>query len=318
MQSFLAMKCFSTATVLLVASVASIVSMTSAQKMGFGGAVMNVEDFEKFDAMSDMDRIMELTKNAWPECTKGRLSNAYRCEDKINRDLAEMNLSFPVETVILWTRHSRHPTAHALVIPIDDDGMCIGKHGDGRLFYEFHWCVDDLTPVTDKDAIDRSRKLLQPSTWSKMTCAGKQVQCDVDDNDLRDARDHVLDEMGGDFDIACSTQDGINKYRAAKAAGPVVKAGCNELPAFNCTGLSGVDTCKMIHEMVPYPNRAGKRMECFLQYRPGSPKHEEIQRELIGRGYPVKNKVIIYAKYSSKKVLSTPVMTGPNSSIGSE
>mmetsp|Transcript_20337 Transcript_20337/g.40316 ORF Transcript_20337/g.40316 Transcript_20337/m.40316 type:complete len:111 (-) Transcript_20337:310-642(-) len=82
-------------------------------------------------------------------------------------------------------------------------------------------------------------------------------------------------------------------------------------------GLSGIDTCKMIKEMVPYPNKKGKNMECFLQYLPNSPKRGEIQRDLAGAGHNTKDKVIIYAVYETNRVIATPQMNGPNSEIGS-
>mmetsp|Transcript_1901 Transcript_1901/g.4028 ORF Transcript_1901/g.4028 Transcript_1901/m.4028 type:complete len:443 (+) Transcript_1901:121-1449(+) len=423
--------------------------VASAQNMGFGGQIMNQEDFNKFDAMSELERLVALTKNQWPECLHG---DANECENLIKAELDSMDLSFPVQTVIIYTRNKNSPTAHAWVVPIDDNGMCIGKHKDGRIFYEYEWCVDEEEPLTDAAAIKESKKLIKPSKWAKIACERKKdLECDYDepnepgtggnsngnsgdgtdtetdtapsddgsgggdngdDSDngtdtvttvtevsepsddgsgggnnnnnngingdgnpnssieinngnggsgenngsqgtgnsnsnaggnngngkgnsnkdkrrllsqieyvsgLKEWRQNILDDVGvgGDFEPVCSTYDGIQKILEVRANGPIVNKGCQRLPAINCLGLSGIDTCKMIKEMVPYPNKKGKNMECFLQYLPNSPKRGEIQRDLAGAGHNTKDKVIIYAVYETNRVIATPQMNGPNSEIGS-
>ncbi len=77
-----------------------------------------------------------------------------------------------------------------------------------------------------------------------------------------------------------------------------------------------MDACKLIKELVPYPNVDGKNMECFLQYQPDSPKKKEIERDLVSIKQPPKTKVVIYAKKETNKVISVPKMTGPNAKIG--
>eukprot|EP00569_Conticribra_weissflogii_P011568 CAMPEP_0171385752 /NCGR_PEP_ID=MMETSP0879-20121228/39143_1 /TAXON_ID=67004 /ORGANISM="Thalassiosira weissflogii, Strain CCMP1336" /LENGTH=519 /DNA_ID=CAMNT_0011898055 /DNA_START=41 /DNA_END=1600 /DNA_ORIENTATION=+ len=500
--------------------------VASAQNMGFGGQIMNQEDFNKFDAMSELERLVALTKNQWPECLHG---DANECENLIKAELDSMDLSFPVQTVIIYTRNKNSPTAHAWVVPIDDNGMCIGKHKDGRIFYEYEWCVDEEEPLTDAAAIKESKKLIKPSKWAKIACERKKdLECDYDepnepgtggnsngnsgdgtgtetdtapsddgsgggdngddsdtetdtapsddgsgggdsgdDSDsnadsvttvtevsepsddgsgggnnnnnngingdgnpnssnginngnggsgenngsqgtgnsnsnaggnngggnsgggnnnnnngingdgnpnssieinngnggsgenngsqgtgnsnsnaggnngngdgnsnkdkrrllsqieyvsgLKEWRQNILDDVGvgGDFEPVCSTYDGIQKILEVRANGPIVNKGCQRLPAINCLGLSGIDTCKMIKEMVPYPNKKGKNMECFLQYLPNSPKRGEIQRDLAGAGHNTKDKVVIYAVYETNRVIATPQMNGPNSEIGS-
>jgi len=153
--------------------------VASAQNMGFGGQIMNQEDFNKFDAMSELERLVALTKNQWPECIHG---DANECENLIKAELDSMDLSFPVQTVIIYTRNKNSPTAHAWVVPIDDNGMCIGKHKDGRIFYEYEWCVDEEEPLTDAAAIKESKKLIKPSKWAKIACERKKdLECDYDE-----------------------------------------------------------------------------------------------------------------------------------------
>lgn len=74
----------------------------------------------------------------------------------------------------------------------------------------------------------------------------------------------------------------------------------------------------MIKEMVPYPNKNGKNMECYLQYLPDSPKKAEIERDLIEINQPPRNKVVIYAKLETNRVISIPRMTGPDARIGAQ
>ncbi len=232
-------------------AIALLASTASAQKMGFFGNVMDEGAFDKFEGMNNMQRVMEVTKLAWPECLKGELNNAKACEAMIDKELAAMNLSFDVYTIILYTRTFDCPTAHAWVIPIDDDGMCVGKYRDGRLFYEYEWCVEEEKPLTDETAIERSQELIQPSKWTKMIAANKNVECkDVDgDGDLDAWHNKAMKVMGGDFQIACSDYE---TYLAKKAeieqSPPAVTVGCHRLPEFNCKGE--LLTCRLCRSWV--------------------------------------------------------------------
>mmetsp|Transcript_21553 Transcript_21553/g.43719 ORF Transcript_21553/g.43719 Transcript_21553/m.43719 type:complete len:315 (-) Transcript_21553:611-1555(-) len=299
----------------------SLAPTAYAQNMGFAGSIMNQGEFEKFEGMNAVDRIMEVTKLMWDECLKGQYKDANACEDLIDQELAAMNLSFPVDTVIIYTRTPESPTSNAWVIPMDENSMCVGKYGDGRLFYEFDWCVEEEKSMSSEDSIEKSRELIKPSKWTKMIAANKNVECiDVDgDGDLDAWHNKAMKVMGGDFEIACSEIDAYEqKVKKAKEEGSIVHKGCQKLPEINCLGLSGVDACRMIKEMVPYPNKNGKNMECFLQYLPESPKKKEIERDLVSIKQPPKTKVVIYAKKETNKVISVPRMTGPNAKIGAK
>mmetsp|Transcript_26957 Transcript_26957/g.56602 ORF Transcript_26957/g.56602 Transcript_26957/m.56602 type:complete len:316 (+) Transcript_26957:128-1075(+) len=291
-------------------------------KQGFAGNVLaDHNEFKQFEGMNAVDRMMAVTKLAWNECMSGEYNDANACENLIDQELAAMNLSFPVDTVIIYTRTPESPTSNAWVIPMDENSMCVGKYGDGRLFYEFDWCVEEEKSMSSEDSIEKSRELIKPSKWTKMIAANKNVECiDVDgDGDLDAWHNKAMKVMGGDFEIACSEIDAYEqKVKKAKEEGSIVHKGCQKLPEINCLGLSGVDACRMIKEMVPYPNKNGKNMECFLQYLPDSPKKAEIERDLIKINEPPRNKVVIYAKLETNRVISIPRMTGPDARIGAQ
>lgn len=83
-------------------------------------------------------------------------------------------------------------------------------------------------------------------------------------------------------------------------------------------GLSGVDACKLIKDfIIPYPNTDGKNIECWLSYKPGSPKLAQIVEDLTANNMPPPTKVKIYAMWNTKKVYETPLMHGPRSALGS-
>ncbi len=65
-----------------------------------------------------------------------------------------------------------------------------------------------------------------------------KLDCDYygDHPELEEWHQNAHDYMGGDFENACSTADGIAKFEAAKAAGPVVVAGCQQIPPIDCGG----------------------------------------------------------------------------------
>jgi len=280
---------------------------------------MDKASFNEFEGMNDMQRVMEVTKLAWPECLKGELNNAKKCEAMIDKELAAMNLSFDVYTIILYTRTYDCPTSHAWVIPIDDDGMCLGKYRDGRLFYEYEWCVKEEKPLTDEKKIAKSQELIQPSKWTKMIAANKNVECvDIDgDGDLDAWHNKAMKLMGGDFQVACSDYETYLQRKAEiENSEPVVTVGCNRLPEFNCKGLSGVDACKLIKQMVPYPNVDGKNIECFLQFLPDSSMHDQMNRDLTEIGEDPKTRVIILAKKETDQVIATPLMKGPGAKLG--
>mmetsp|Transcript_415 Transcript_415/g.844 ORF Transcript_415/g.844 Transcript_415/m.844 type:complete len:311 (-) Transcript_415:163-1095(-) len=298
---------------------ALLASTATAEKMGFAGSVMDKAAFDNFEGMTDMQRVMEVTKLAWPECLKGELNNAKACEAMIDKELAAMDLSFDVYTIILYTRTFDCPTAHAWVIPIDDDGMCVGKYRDGRLFYEYEWCVEDEVVMTDPEAIKKSQDLIQPSTWTKKIASNRNIDCvDVDqDGDLDAWHKKALKMMGGDFEVACSDYETyLEKKAEIESVGPIVHTGCQRLPEFNCKGLSGVDTCKLIKQMVPYPNTDGKNIECFLQFLPDSAMQDQMTRDLIEIGEEPKTRVIILAKKETEQVIATPLMKGPGAVLG--
>mmetsp|Transcript_26956 Transcript_26956/g.56600 ORF Transcript_26956/g.56600 Transcript_26956/m.56600 type:complete len:313 (+) Transcript_26956:48-986(+) len=307
---------------LAIAVALFVAPVVDAQKQGFAGTIAkDHNDFKKFESMSEADRMMEVTKIAWPECMTGALNDAQACEKHINEELAAMNLSSPVEALVIYTRTPESPTSNAWVIPMDENSMCVGKYGDGRLFYEFDWCVEEEKSMSSEDSIEKSRELIKPSKWTKMIAANKNVECiDVDgDGDLDAWHNKAMKVMGGDFEIACSEIDAYEqKVKKAKEEGSIVHKGCQKLPEINCLGLSGVDACRMIKEMVPYPNKNGKNMECFLQYLPDSPKKAEIERDLIKINEPPRNKVVIYAKLETNRVISIPRMTGPDARIGAQ
>jgi len=280
---------------------------------------MDKAAFDNFEGMTDMQRVMEVTKLAWPECLKGELNNAKACEAMIDKELAAMDLSFDVYTIILYTRTFDCPTAHAWVIPIDDDGMCVGKYRDGRLFYEYEWCVEDEVVMTDPEAIKKSQDLIQPSTWTQKIASNRNIDCvDVDqDGDLDAWHKKALKMMGGDFEVACSDYETyLEKKAEIESVGPIVHTGCQRLPEFNCKGLSGVDTCKLIKQMVPYPNTDGKNIECFLQFLPDSAMQDQMTRDLIEIGEEPKTRVIILAKKETEQVIATPLMKGPGAVLG--
>lgn len=339
----------------------SVASLASAENFGFAGQVYDQKQFQQFESMSVGDRILDVTKNAWPECMDGALNNAENCKTHIDTDLAGMNLDIPIETVIVYSRTPESPTAHAMVIPLDGDSMCVGKHGDGMLYYDFDWCVTKKEKEVDEVKLAESRKLIQPSKWTKMIAANKNVDCiDIDgDGDMEVWHSKAYKTMGGNFEVACSSEEGVTKMKEAKSNGAIVDVGCNKIPPINCsgeyryctcdvifvsvminkydffsmlhhslhllcvypkiTGMSGVDACKMIKEdLIPYPNKDGKNMECWLSYLPNSPKLAEMEAELIAIDEPPVTKVVIYAQYETKKVSAPPLMAGPRSVIGSE
>lgn len=299
----------------------SVASLASAEKFGFAGQVYDQKQFQQFESMSVGDRILDVTKNAWPECMDGALNNAENCKRHIDTELAGMNLDIPIETVIVYSRTPESPTAHAIVIPLDGDSMCVGKHGDGMLYYDFDWCVTKKEKEVDEVKLAESRKLIKPSKWAKMIAANKNVECiDVDgDGDLEVWHSKAFKTMGGNFEVACSSEEGVTKLKEAKSNGAIVDMGCNKIPPINCKGMSGVDACKMIKEdLIPYPNKDGKNMECWLSYLPNSPKLAEMDADLIAINETPVTKVIIYAQYETKKVSAPPLMAGPRSVIGSE
>mmetsp|Transcript_6459 Transcript_6459/g.13602 ORF Transcript_6459/g.13602 Transcript_6459/m.13602 type:complete len:313 (+) Transcript_6459:62-1000(+) len=308
-------------TAISVATALAVASPASAEKMGFAGQVMDKESFKDFEDLTDMQRVMEVTKLAWPECLKGELNNAKACEAMIDKELAAMDLSFDVYTIILYTRTFDCPTAHAWVIPIDDDGMCVGKYRDGRLFYEYEWCVDEEVELTDPNAIKESQKLIKPSKWTELIASNPSVSClDVDqDGDLDAWHKKALETIGGDYQIACSDYETyLDKKAEIEAQGPIVHKGCQRLPEFNCKGLSGVDACKLVKQMVPYPNTDGKNLECYLQYLPDSPIHDQMYRDLRKIGEEPKTRVIILAKKETDQVIATPLMKGPGARLGKQ
>lgn len=152
--------------------------------------------------------------------------------------------------------------------------MCIGRSGGGIISYDFDWCVpDEPSILTNPSKIALSRKLLKPSKWSTHVAGikdvsqlifnllqfmshrmftqqfgspnyslfkyfGSKLDCDYygDHPDLEDWHQNAHDYMGGDFENACSTADGITKYEAAKTAGAVVVPGCQQIPPIDCGG----------------------------------------------------------------------------------
>ena len=82
------------------------------------------------------------------------------------------------------------------------------------------------------------------------------------------------------------------------------------------TGCSGVDACKMIKDdMIPYPNKDGKNIECFLSYKKNSPKLKQIEQDLIDNDEAPESVVKIYAMWNTKKVDEAPLMHGPQAEI---
>ncbi len=231
---------FPNAAAIAVASVVVMACPVSADKMGFAGHVMDKDSFKDFEDLTDMERVMEVTKLAWPECLeRSELNSAKACEALIDKELAAMNLSFDVYTIILYTRTFDCPTAHAWVIPIDDDGMCVGKYRDGRLFYEYEWCVEDEVVLKDPKAIKESQKLIKPSLWTELIASDSKISCiDVDqDGDLDAWHKKALSTIGGDYQIACSDYETyLAKKAEIEAQGPIVHKGCQRLPEFNCKG----------------------------------------------------------------------------------
>ncbi len=222
-----------------VAAAFSLATSAYAQKQGFAGNVMaDHNEFKEFEGMNPVDRMMAVTKLAWNECMSGAYNDANACENLIDQKLAAMNLSFPVDTIIIYTRTPDSPTANAWVISMDENSMCVGKYGDGRLFYEFEWCVEEERPMTDEEKIEASKALIQPSKWTKMIAANKNVECiDVDgDGDLDAWHNKAMKVMGGDFEIACSEYEAYQNMKKTVESGPVVTVGCNRLPEIDCTG----------------------------------------------------------------------------------
>ncbi len=104
----------------------SCVSPVISENYGFAGEIYDNEtDFEEFDHMTTSDRVMLVTKKAWPECQyDSRLkADAHKCKKHIDAQLKAMQLEVPIDSMIIWTRHDRSPTNNAIVIPID------GKRG---------------------------------------------------------------------------------------------------------------------------------------------------------------------------------------------
>mmetsp|Transcript_31200 Transcript_31200/g.63433 ORF Transcript_31200/g.63433 Transcript_31200/m.63433 type:complete len:317 (-) Transcript_31200:151-1101(-) len=303
----------------------SLVSPTLSENYGFAGEIYdNKADFEEFDHMTTGDRVMLVTKKAWPECqSDSRLKgDAYKCKRHIDAQLKAMQLEVPIDSIIIWTRHDRSPTNNAMVIPIDENNMCIGRSGGGIISYDFDWCVPDGPSIlTNPRKIALSRKLLKPSKWSTHVAGIKDLDCDYygDHPDLEDWHQNAHDYMGGDFENACSTADGITKYEAAKTAGSVVVPGCQQIPPIDCGGMSGVDACNMVKKhMVPYANADGKNMECWLSYGKGTNMDRQIESDLNKNNVERDSTVKIFAIWETRRVTAVPRMTGPRAKLGSD
>ncbi len=111
-----------TVSALIAALALSCVSPVLSENYGFAGEIYDNEaDFEEFDHMTTGDRVMLVTKKAWPECqSDSRLkADAHKCKKHIDAQLKAMQLEVPIDSMIIWTRHDRSPTNNAIVIPID-------------------------------------------------------------------------------------------------------------------------------------------------------------------------------------------------------
>ncbi len=83
--------------------------------------------------------------------------------------------------------------------------------------------------------------------------------------------------------------------------------------------MSGVDACNMVKEhMVPYANRQGKNMECWLSYGKGTNMERKIESDLNKNNVERDTTVKIFAIWETKRVTAVPRMTGPRAKLGSD
>jgi len=224
-------------TILAFSLASSVISDTN---YGFAGEIFSNEaDFEAFDHMSVGDRIILVNKNKWPECMiDSKLNNATECKAHIDVELEAMQLEVPIESVIIWTRTKDSPTSNAIVIPIDENNMCVGRSGNGYISYDWEWCSQGRDVLSDPDDIAASRKLLKPSKWTTEVAGTKQLQCYYYAfyPELREWHTNIHQYVGGDYENACSTREGMRKYEAARLFGSVVDDGCQMIPPIDCGG----------------------------------------------------------------------------------
>jgi len=266
---------------------------------GWAGQNFDVNDqnqsFQNFEQMNFRDRLLQIVKSLWPECEN---KDAFWCKDLIDNELAQLNLAEEVKTVIVYKRSEDSPTYNAVSIPLDDNDMCVGRDGDGLLHYDFEWCGSGEKLVNTKE-IEESQKLIKPSKWTHLIEKNPNVNC----------VDGVLtfknpNMFGGDFDPnACSTLEGYRRVEeTVSQTVPVPAAGCRKIGPWDCSGMTGMDACRMIKHLVPDADVKRKQLECWMSYKPGTAKLAETK---------VDTKVVIFAKLQNNKVIGVPAMQGP-------
>lgn len=219
-------------TILSTLLAASTLSFASAKLVGWAGQTFDEAERQQLEKMNRNSRLLALVKTLWPECTQWQYKNAFTCKDFIDNELAQMG--YPeIDVVIVYRRNADSPTSNAMVILTDDDGICVGRDGDGLLHYDWDWCGAGYK-LTNSVAIEESSKLIKPSRWTKMIEKNPNVSCE---NGVV-IHDKSPNAFGGDFNInTCSTLAGYNKkVTALSQSVPMPAQGCRKIAPIDCSG----------------------------------------------------------------------------------
>lgn len=288
--------------------------------------MIEMEDGRRLDANDYIEqRIMEVFKDTWPECTKQNM-HALDCKQFIDEEIITTFTGRDryIRVILRDKRKKWDDWYNTVVIHINDRHMTVGRDGDGIAYYDFEWDGDG-EPATPEEETEI------PPVYAFVTDAGAP---DADPNVVGPAGDpsspeyHPLEiepepiyvigatvggaASGGDKNpiaggVVTNPDDpndpeGDDKLVAAKQEAedntdpetglPVVPpAGPRFLPAFDCNGLTGYYCCLMIKLKVRDRDNQHKAIQCQIIYEEESTK-EKYYLNLRGK------KVIVFANHN--------------------
>ena len=91
----------------------------------------------QFTRPSQIAQILAVTKSAWPECINNHLT-AIQCKEFIDTEILAFFTERDrfIQTRIVGPRNDDDEWYNAVVIAMDDSDHCVGRDGDGLIYYD--------------------------------------------------------------------------------------------------------------------------------------------------------------------------------------
>lgn len=260
--------------------------------IGFSKISAPASDRRRLEGEELDKRIMEVTKEIWPECVNKKMTGV-QCKNFIDEEILTLFMGDDklTRTILVGKRGKMDEWYNTVVVYMDDNDLVLGRDGDGMIYFDWPWegsgqeatpeqqgeippVIGTENPNGDPNCNAATNPKCDPTSpeydpldleEEPILVEGASLAGARDGSDPRPINGGVIININIE-NLNVDRDTWLQQALAAADLAPVEAAGTRDIPAFDCYGLTGYNCCLMIKASVKDSDIYGKAIQCHLNF----------------------------------------------------